>query len=177
MTRLDKVANIALILTCALFIGHLARIYYIGRGADPNLQPEIKTGEVVKLPGSDTALRQSAPATLVMALSTHCGFCQDSMPFYQKLAAFKNSSPVNLRLATVMSESKEEAEAYLKKNGVTTDIVLSTPMSQIGVNGTPTLLLLDGENRLVQSWVGQLNNSQESEVVSQLQKLCPQCSM
>jgi thiol-disulfide isomerase/thioredoxin len=112
-----------------------------------------------------------------MALSTHCGFCQDSVPFYQKLSAFKNSSPVNLRLATVMPESKEEAEAYLKKNGVTADIVLSTPISQIGVNGTPTLLLLDGENRLVQSWVGQLNNSQESEVVLQLQKLCPQCSM
>jgi hypothetical protein len=177
MTRLDKAANIALILACVLFIGHLARNYYLGRGAEQNLQPEIKTGEVVKLPGSDTVERQPASATLVMALSTHCGFCHASMPFYQKLSAFKNSSPVHMRLATVMPESKEEAEAYLKKYGIAADIVLSAPMSQVGVNGTPTLLLLDGENRLVRSWVGQLNNSQESEVVSQLQKLCPQCSM
>src|SRR5215475_3811012 len=177
MTRLDKVANIVLILTCALVIGNLARNYYNSRKADPSLQPDIKIGEVVKLPESETAERQSAPATLVMALSTHCGFCQASMPFYQKLSAFKNSSPVNVRMATVMSESKEEAEAYLKKYGIAADIVLSTPISQVGVNGTPTLLLLDRENRLVRSWVGQLNNSQESEVVSQLQKLCPQCSM
>lgn len=177
MTRLDKVANIALILACALFIAHLARNYYISREVDTNLQPDIKVGELVKLPGADTAGSQSATATLVMALSTHCGFCQASMPFYQKLSTFKNSSPVNMRLATVMPESKEEAEAYLKKYGIAADIVLSAPISQVGVNGTPTLLLLDSENKLVRSWVGQLNNSQESEVVSQLQKLCPQCSM
>ncbi|HKQ73916.1 MAG TPA: hypothetical protein VJ810_09335 [Blastocatellia bacterium] len=175
--RLDKVANIALILTCALFIGHLARNYYIGRGADTNLQPEIKIGEVVKLPGSDTAEKQSAQVTLVMALSSHCVFCQASMPFYQKLSAFKNSSPEHVRLATVMPESKEEAEAYLKQYDIAADLVPSTPISRIGVKGTPTLLLLDGESRLVRSWVGQLNNSQESDVVSQLQKLCPQCSM
>jgi thiol-disulfide isomerase/thioredoxin len=177
MTRLDKVANIALILACALFIGHLARNYFVGRGADPDLQPEIKIGEVVKLPGSDTAERQSAPTTLVMALSTHCVFCKAGVPFYQKLSALKNSSPENVRLATVMPESKEEAEAYLKKYGIAADIVLSAPISRVRANGTPTLLLLDGENRLVRSWVGQLSDSQESEVVSQLQKLCPQCSI
>jgi thiol-disulfide isomerase/thioredoxin len=177
MSRLDKVANIALILACALFIGHLARNYFTSQGADPNLQPDIKIGEVVSLPGSDTAEIRSAPVTLVMALSTHCSFCQASTPFYQKLSAIKNTSPVNVRLATVMPESKEEAEAYLKKYGVAADIVLSAPISKIGAKGTPTLLLLDRENRLVRSWVGQLNNSQESEIVSQLQKLCPQCSI
>src|SRR6185437_329576 len=52
MSRLDKVANIALILACALFIGHLARNYFTSQGADPNLQPDIKIGEVVSLPGS-----------------------------------------------------------------------------------------------------------------------------
>lgn len=177
MTRLDKAANIALIIACLLFIGTLARNYYLSRTPDPNTELGIEKGELVKLPEDASADRQSAPATMVLALSTHCDFCNASVPFYQKLAAFKNSSPARLRLATVMSEPKEEIEVYLKQQGIAADAVFSMPMSQIGVKGTPTLLLLDGQNKLIESWVGQLNSQGESEVIMHLQKVCPECSM
>jgi len=177
MTRLDKAANIALIIACLLLIGTLARNYYLSRLPDPNIELGVKKGEPVNLPESAAADRQSAPATLVLALSTHCGFCQASVPFYQKLAVFKNSAPERVRLATVMTEPKEEIEDYLKKQGIAADAVFSMPISQIGVKGTPTLLLLDGQNKLIESWVGQLNSQQESEVIGLLQKACPECSM
>jgi len=177
MTRLDKAANIALILASLLLIGALARNYYLSRIPDPGLKLGIEKGEPVKLTADASADTQSAQATLVLALSTHCGFCQDSVPFYQKLAAFKNSSPARVRLATVMSEPKEEIEAYLKKQGIAADAVFSMPVSQIGVMGTPTLLLLDGQNKLIESWVGKLNSQEESEVIAHLQKACPECSL
>ena len=177
MTKLDKVANIALIIACALLIGTLARNYYLSRLPDPGLELGIEKGEQVKLSGDASADTQTAQATLVLALSTHCGFCQESVPFYQKLAAFKNSSPARVRLATVMTEPKEEIEAYLKKQGIAADAVFSMPVSQIGVKGTPTLLLLDGQNKLIESWVGKLNSQEESEVIAHLQKACPECSM
>ena len=177
MTRLDKAANVALIIACLFFIGTLARNYYLSRLPDPNTKLGIEKWEPVKLPESSSAYRQSAPATLVLALSTHCGFCQASVPFYQKLALFKNSAPERVRLATVMAEPKEEIEAYLKKHGIAADAVFSMPVSQIGVKGTPTLLLLDGQNKLIESWVGQLNSQEESEVIASLQKVCPECSM
>jgi len=177
MTRLDKAANIALILACLLLIGALARNYYLSRLPDPGIKLGIEKGEPVKLPADASADTQTAQATLVLALSTHCGFCQDSVPFYQKLAAFKNSSPARVRLATVMSEPKEEIEVYLKKQGIAADAVFSMPVSQIGVMGTPTLLLLDGQNKLIESWVGKLNSQEESEVIAHLQKACPECSM
>jgi thiol-disulfide isomerase/thioredoxin len=177
MTRLDKVANVALIIASLLLIGTLARNYYLSRMPDPSIELGVKKGETVKLPEGASADGRSAPATLVLALSTHCGFCQASVPFYQKLAVFKNSAPARVRLATVMSEPKEEIEAYLKNNGIAADAVFSMPVSQIGVNGTPTLLLLDGQNKLVESWVGKLNGQGESEVIGRLQKVCPECSM
>lgn len=177
MTRLDKAANIALITACLLFIGILARNYYLSRIPDPNIELGVKKGDQVELPGVASADGQSAAATLVLALSTHCDFCQASAPFYQKLAVFKNSSPARVRLATVMSEPKEEIEAYLKQHGIAVDAVVSIPVTQIGVKGTPTLLLLDGQNKLIESWVGQLNTRQESEVIASLQKICPTCSM
>jgi len=159
-----------------LFIGNLGRNYYLSRIPDPTINPDIKEGELVRLPGGASADRQPASANLVMALSIHCVFCQTSVPFYQKLAAFKNSSPARMRLTIVMPESKEEIEAYLKKHGIAADAIFSMPVSQIGVNGTPTLLLLDGQNKLAKSWVGRLNGSQESEVTAHLQKVCPTCS-
>jgi hypothetical protein len=177
MTRLDKAANISLIIACLLFIGVLARNYYLSRMPDPNIELSVKKGDQVALPGAASADGQSAAATLVLTLSTHCAFCQASVPFYQKLAAFKNSSPARMRLATVMSEPQEEIEAYLKQHGIAVDAVFSMPVTQIGVKGTPTLLLLDGQNKLIESWVGQLNNQQESEVIASLQKICPTCSM
>jgi len=177
MTRLDKAANVALILACLLLIGTLARNYYLNRIPDSNIELGVKKGEPVKLPESASADDQSAPATLVLALSTHCGYCQASVPFYQKLALFKNSAPARVRLATVMSEPKEEIEAYLSKHGIAADAVFSMPISQIGVKGTPTLLLLDGQNKLIESWVGQLNSQKESEVIGSLQKVCPECSI
>jgi thiol-disulfide isomerase/thioredoxin len=177
MTKLDKAANIALIVACLLLIGTLARNYYLSRLPDPSISLGIEKGEQVKLSGDASADTQTAQTTLVLALSTHCGFCQESAPFYQKLAVFKNSSPARVRLATVMSEPKEEIEAYLKKQGIAADAVFSMPVSQIGVKGTPTLLLLDGQNKLIESWVGQLNSQEESEVIAHLQKACPECSM
>lgn len=177
MTRLDKIANVTLIITCLLLIGALARNYYLSRTPDSSLNLGVEKGEQVKLPGSASDGRQSAPATLVLALSTHCDFCQASLPFYQKLVTFKNSSPSRVRLATVMSESKEEIEAYLKEHSFAVDAVFSMPLSQIGVKGTPSILLLDGQNKLIESWVGQLNSQEESEVIAQLRKVCPECSM
>jgi hypothetical protein len=177
MTRLDKAANIALIIACLFLIGTLARNYYLSRLPDPSVELAVKKGETVKLPEGASADGQSAPATLVLTLSTHCGFCQASLPFYQKLAVFKNSAPARVRLATVMSEPKEEIEAYLKEHGIAADAVFSMPISQIGAKGTPTLLLLDGQNKLIDSWVGKLNSQEESEVIGRLQKVCPECSM
>ena len=133
MTRLDKAANIALITTCLLFIGVLARNYYLSRTPDPSVELGIKKGERVELTGNAPPGGQSAAPTLVLALSTHCGFCEASAPFYRKLAAFKNSSPARVRLAAVMPEPKEEIEAYLKKYGIAADAIFSMQVSQIGV--------------------------------------------
>jgi hypothetical protein len=177
MTRLDKAANIAVITACLLFIGVLARNYYLSRLPDPNIKLGVEKGERVKLPGEDSVDRRSAPPTLVLALSTHCDFCLASAPFYQKLTVFKNSSPARMRLAIVMSEPKEEIEDYIKKQGIAGDAVFSMPLSQLGVKGTPSLLLLDGQDKLIESWVGQLNSQEESDVIATLQKVCPERSM
>jgi len=162
MFRLDKLVNIAIVVTCCLVIGSLARNFYLEHKIASRINPSFSKGQVVKLSGYTPS---SAETTLVLALSTHCHFCQASTPFYQKLAAFKSTAPNQLRLVAVLPEKQDEAAAYLNGHGISTDTVLSMPLSQIGVKGTPTLLLLNGQGKLEDYWVGLLNDSQQQKIL------------
>jgi hypothetical protein len=174
MTRLEKATNVAIIVACVFLVGTLARNYYLSRNSDLSAVPEIPKGTEIKLP---IAGQQSAVPTLVLALSKNCHFCSESVPFYQKLTAFKNSSPQGLRLVAVLPDKQEEAEAYVKGNGIGVDAVVSMPVTNLGVRGTPTLLLLDGQNKLEETWVGKLSDAQESQMIDRLKKACGSCSL
>jgi thioredoxin-related protein len=174
MTRLEKASNIAVILACVVFVSTMAWNYFLRSKLDPRTPPEIPKGTVVKLPGAAPA---SPQPTLVLALSKNCHFCRESMEFYQKLTAFKNSSPQGLRMVAVLPEKQEEAASYLKEHGIGVDEVVSMPVSKLGVRGTPTLLLLDGQNKLEELWAGKLDDSQESQVIERLKESCAGCSL
>jgi hypothetical protein len=178
MTKLEKATNVAIILACAFLVGTLARNYYLSpQSVAPHPLPEIQKGAVVKLPRAETAGQQPATPTLVLALSKNCHFCQESVGFYQKLTAFKNSSPQGLRMVAVLPEKQEEAEIYLREHRIGVDEVISMEVTKLGVSGTPTLLLLDGENKLEELWVGKLDESEESQVIERLKKACGGCSL
>jgi hypothetical protein len=177
MSRLEKLTNVAIILACLFLVGTLARNYYLSRIPNPQILPGIQKGTVVKLPGAESKGEQPGGPTLVLALSKNCHFCQESVGFYQKLTAFKNSSPQGLRLVAVLPENQEEAASYLKEQGIGVDEVVSMPVSKLGVRGTPTLLLLDGHSKLEEMWVGKLNDSQEAQVIDRLKKACAGCSL
>jgi hypothetical protein len=75
----------------------------------------------------------------------------------------------------VLAESEGEAKAYLQQNGIAVDRVLPLPLEQIGVSGTPTLLLLDRQNKVDESWVGLLDEAQQAKVIETLEKSCAGC--
>jgi hypothetical protein len=177
MTRLEKATNVAIIVACVFLVGTLVRNYYLSRNSDLGAPPEIPKGTEIKLPIASPSGQQAAVPTLVLALSKSCRFCGESVPFYQKLTALKNSSPQGLRLVAVLPDKQEEAEAYLKESGIGVDAVVSMPMSNLRVQGTPTLLLLDGQNKLDEMWIGKLSDAQESQVIEKLKKACGGCSL
>jgi thioredoxin-related protein len=172
MSRLEKATNVAIIIACVFLVGTLVRNYYLSRNSDIDATPEIPKGTEIKLP-----IAQSAVPTLVLALSKSCHFCTESVPFYQKLASFKNSSPQRLRLVAVLPDKQEEAEAYVKGNGIGVDSVVSLPLANLGVRGTPTLLLLDGQNKLEEIWIGKMSPEGESQIIDRLKKACDGCSL
>ncbi len=61
-----------------------------------------------------------------------------------------------VKLVGVLPEPVAEAEAYLNREGVHLDQVKQVQLESIGVSGTPTMLLLNEDGVVTQTWVGKL---------------------
>ncbi len=61
-----------------------------------------------------------------------------------------------------------EAEAYLKGEGVTVDEIRQSPLSDVEVSGTPTLVLVDSRGVVRSVWVGKLPSDKEKEVLNKV---------
>jgi hypothetical protein len=85
------------------------------------------------------------------------------MPFYRRMADVAKHSGV--RLLGASGEEPKANEAYLASNQVYADAIVSTDKNKIHASATPTLILVRNDGRVVNSWVGQLPEAQENEVL------------
>jgi hypothetical protein len=69
----------------------------------------------------------------------------------------------DVMLIGVLPEPVAEAESYLKREGVQLDELRQVTLSQMGVAGTPTMLLVNRRGIVVQAWVGKLDPDKQRE--------------
>jgi hypothetical protein len=131
-------------------------------GADRPRGPIAGTN--VALPGFDWS---GSNKTVVLALSSKCHFCSESAPFYQRLND-EMAQHRDARLIAVFPQEVGEAKQYLSALGVKIEDVRNATLNSIGVNGTPTLIIIDSKGRIEQSWVGKLSPEREAEVISRV---------
>jgi len=136
----------------------------------PAVPKSVPTNEGIKI-GTKLTLTDvdwnKSEKNLVLVLSSTCRFCNESAPFYQKLAAQKTGQN-NIRLIAVMPQTAAEAKQYLDNHKISVDEIKQTNPDTINVRGTPTLVLVDNTGAVVQSWVGKLPPEKEEEVFQQL---------
>lgn len=100
---------------------------------------------------------------MLLVLSTTCRYCTESLPFYEKLARQK-AERGDVRLIAVMPQSADEARRYLSERNVTVDEIKQANLSI--VRGTPTLLMIDRNGVVVESWTGKLPPESEADVIN-----------
>jgi hypothetical protein len=158
--KTETVANIAIIVV-SLLVGFVTiRSYFFRPGGSPN----IPVGTRMALPDVDWGKRDR---TLVMVLQKGCSFCTESAPFYQKLGKETRSND-RVGLIAVLPQDVVEGRKYLTDLGVDLPEVKQSTLRSIGVRATPTLALVDRKGVVLQSWLGKLSASKESEVLHAL---------
>jgi thioredoxin-related protein len=168
-SKLDTVANIAIILVCIIAAAILIRNNFLQpKQQQGNRPPEAAVGDQFD------ALRQVVPAgsdrAMVVALSPTCHFCNESMPFYKQLIDQRNQkgSGVKVIAAVPRDEAKAEEQQKFAAAGAQPDSMVTLDFSTIKVPGTPTILLVDNQGKVLDVWVGKLDSSGEKEVLAKL---------
>jgi len=150
------VADLAVIALCVL-VGVRA----LGSTRSPDASVYAAGERLEGLP-ADALQGQSA---IVLAVSSACSLCTESMPFYRRLLAARPAgSPV--RVVAWTYDAVEQGEAYLHGHGVHPDRVVAIDRGRARLRGTPTVLLVDGRGSVEAVWEGVLSQGQEEDVLA-----------
>lgn len=172
MTRkIEAFANISIILAALLFCATLVHDKWLHKsvsGLAPSAQTEDRLqGTNLSIPG---VTWDHADKTLVMALSTQCHFCQESVPFYKELTASPAVRAKRIVVLAVFPQQQSEAESFVKASEIRADSVLSIPLQILGTSATPTLLLVNRTGKVEKLWIGVLSASQQKDLLEELGK-------
>jgi len=132
-------------------------------------------GKKVQLPGVNLS---DATATVVLALSTSCHYCTNSLPFYRELVRFQEASAKRgktIRVVVAMPQPETEVSRYLSDNNLGVSEGVSVNLSVLGISATPSLLIVNSQGTIEAAWVGMLTAERQNEVVDALQARCGHC--
>lgn len=97
------------ILEVATNIGVIVGVIFVGilvyRSHAPGSELSLKKGD--RLPQLPNYAWNSSPRTLVLAVRDGCHFCEESVPFYRKLAELKKAGRMSAGLLMVFPGSAE----------------------------------------------------------------------
>lgn len=164
---LDKLSSIAFIGACVFLIGVTTlKMLSDGRpssllGGNPAAQEHnIRKGLTIR-PITGVSFPASS-LTVALVVQSQCHFCAASMPFYRELSQLR--APGRIQFAVFSHESVDTTTGYLQANDVRTDVVAQLKGQEIPTTGTPTLVLIDRDGIVRDSWIGQLSAAQEQSV-------------
>ncbi len=173
-STLDTVANIAIIVVCAIAAAVLVRNQFFPP-RPPGAPPQAEKGE--QYAQLKAVVPAGASRALVVAVQPGCHYCNDSMAFYKQLLDQRNQQaskvkfiaavPANDKPADAQKLVSDEAEKFAAV-GAHPDNMVNIDFNAIKVPGTPTLMLVDNNGKILNVWVGKLDAGGEKEVLKTL---------
>ena len=164
--KIEVVANVVVILLAVVIASVYLRDRFSAHSPAPN---EVNAGD--RLPRLDGWDWSAHDRSLVLVLKKGCHFCEDSAPFYQRLAAQHQEARSNTAIVAVFPDAAEAASEVVKSEGLGIHTLPGVPLEALKVSGTPSLLLVDQSGTVLNAWMGMLSPKQELEVMGAI--ACP----
>jgi hypothetical protein len=106
--------------------------------------------------------------SLVLAVRVECSHCRASAPFYRQLQSIVPATTNRVGIIAVFPNPPDKVRAFLQQFNLDIPAVSSTPLEQLAVSGTPTLILTDSKGAVMRVWVGELDTEERRELLAQL---------
>lgn len=157
--RLEAIGNITVIVV-ALAVGYVV----LGRYAAVYRAPRsVSVGDQLgTIPNVNWTRHRH---TLVLALNTGCHFCEQSAPFYQKLADAQPQASDGLEIVAVFPNDTDTVRQYMTREDLRIRSVSAVALDKLRVDGTPTVILVNSGGRVERVWIGTLTPSEELDVL------------
>jgi hypothetical protein len=163
--KVEVAANVVVIVL-AVAIGS---VFLMDRFASGSPGPnEVRVGD--QFPGLPAYNWKAHNRTLVLALRNGCHFCEDSMPFYRRLAQLEQSNQIGVHLIAVFPDDPVVVRQVVETQQLTIEVVAAFELGQVKVQATPTLMLVDEQGRVSKVWMGELQAAEEAEVIAAISK-------
>lgn len=156
--KIEVFTNIAIIVVALVLCAVLVKKFLLTDAA-PQPKKDIAVGEKVEFDQVNWASNKN---TLLLVLSKDCRYCTESLPFYQKVSQEIAKNPA-VKIAAVFPQDVSTAQEYLKAHSLDINQVYEATPNSVGVGGTPSLLLIDENGKVVESWFGKLTSSGEEQ--------------
>ncbi|MBD0371859.1 MAG: redoxin family protein [Pyrinomonadaceae bacterium] len=159
---LEMGSNAAVILVAAVILTIFGWHFLI---RSPNSSPLVglqKGQSLIQLPGYSY---NSAPQTLVIALSSKCGYCSESIPFYNKLAELQNNPNKRTQLVAVFHTNDSGAVQFTQEKQLNINYITSVDFQALTIKSTPTMILVDSNGKVVDFWIGQLTEDKQQQII------------
>ena len=106
----------------------------------------------------------STSRTLIFAMNSKCGHCNESIPFYRQVidVARRNN---NVQMVFISSEEENLFKDYLSQARLKVSSRSPVDLASYGIASTPTIIMVDNEGRIIDFWVGKLSHESEEQLI------------
>jgi len=108
----------------------------------------------------------AADRTVLIFIRSTCNFCIRSVPFYQRLVTVRNQRGVSTQIIGAALTSDKGAEGFPAARGWSPDRMIRFDLGQVKVKGVPTILVVDRQGKVQETWFGQLSEQQQGELMT-----------
>lgn len=161
-SKLDSVGNVAVAVMALASLAMVGLLW--GRNGPAGVTREpFEVGDQFDLEVAHQI--DKANVTLLMLVQSRCPYCTESMPFYRSLITDARRAGTQVAFVAVSLDPIVIGQAYLAEHGVTPDAVVPYPETgRVRFGGTPTLVAVNRELRVIGVWEGKLAASGEQAV-------------
>lgn len=156
---LNVATNIVVILFAVVAIAVLVKNYFV----PPEVETGVTKGSVFpQIAGVDY---RQVPRTIILALNVDCRYCTRSVPFYNSLFKAQQENPGHFNIvAAFINKDADLVKSYAEQKQLSVQTITGVDLDKLGIHLTPTLVLLDNEGKVLDSWRGALQSDGEREV-------------
>jgi thioredoxin-related protein len=138
-------------------------------GSETSERRESRIAIGKQLPAFEKYDWRSHRETLLLVLRDGCHYCADSASFYKRLTELESSRAIdNFHILAVFPDPDAVVSNLLKLEQLKLESISSVDFGKLGVTGTPTAALVDQSGKVLDLWVGELNDIGQQALINKL---------